>query len=92
MSTVERLSLFQMYNEHTEGTRVLFPFHVLYRFRGKCLPVQMSRIHRGQCSAVCVSPDGRYIITAGDSTLKVWDYSFSLSLNFQVGEGVGVCG
>ena len=45
---------------------------------------QVSSIHRGVCTALCVTRDGRYIITAGDNSIKVWAYSTSLDLNFQV--------
>ena len=29
---------------------------------------------------------GRYLLTAGDKAIKVWDYRMALDLNFQVGE------
>ena len=45
---------------------------------------QVSSIHRGVCTALCVTRDRRYIITAGDNSIKVWAYSMSLDLNFQV--------
>ena len=41
-------------------------------------------IHRTECSAMAVSRGGRYLLTAGDQVLKVWDYSMTLDLNFQV--------
>lgn len=45
---------------------------------------EVPHLHRGQCSCVLVSGDGRYLVTAGDQVLKVWDYSMSMDLNFQV--------
>lgn len=44
---------------------------------------EVPHLHRGRCSCVVVSGDGRYLVTAGDQVLKVWDYA--MDLNFQVG-------
>lgn len=44
----------------------------------------MSHIHRGECTALSISRDGRYLLTAGDKVVKVWDYNMALDLNFQV--------
>ena len=44
----------------------------------------VAHIHRTQCTAVSVSRDGRYLLTAGDNVVKVWDYGMTLDLNFQV--------
>ena len=44
----------------------------------------MSHIHRGECTALSVSQDGRYLLTAGDKMVKIWDYNMALDLNFQV--------
>lgn len=30
------------------------------------------------------SKDGKYLVTAGDKVLKVWDYCMRLDINFQV--------
>ena len=49
-----------------------------------CLSLQVSHIHRGECTALSVSRDGRYLLTAGDKVVKVWDYNMALDLNFQV--------
>jgi WD40 repeat protein len=45
---------------------------------------QVSRVHRGVCSAIALTSGGRHIVTAGDNSIKVWDYSMTLDLNFQV--------
>ncbi len=45
---------------------------------------QVSHIHRGRCASLSVSQNGRYLLTTGDSVLKVWDYRMTLDLNFQV--------
>ncbi|CAI8047359.1 WD repeat-containing protein 90 [Geodia barretti] len=45
---------------------------------------QVSRVHRGVCSAISLTGGGRHILTAGDNSIKVWDYSMTLDLNFQV--------
>ena len=31
-----------------------------------------------------VSDCGKYLATGGDKTIKIWDYSMSLDINFQV--------
>ena len=45
---------------------------------------QVSHIHRGHCSAIALDRDSSHILTAGDNSIKVWDYSMALDLNFQV--------
>ena len=30
------------------------------------------------------SHDGKYLVTAGDRVIKVWDYNMRLDVNFQV--------
>lgn len=45
---------------------------------------EAGHIHRTECSSIAVSANGRYLLTAGDQVLKVWDYSMTLDLNFQV--------
>ena len=44
----------------------------------------MSNIHRGSCSSLAVSRDGKYLTTAGDRLVKMWDYHMRLDINFQV--------
>ena len=44
----------------------------------------MSNIHRGSCSSLAVSRDGKYLATAGDRLVKMWDYHMRLDINFQV--------
>ncbi|XP_074646351.1 WD repeat-containing protein 90-like [Tubulanus polymorphus] len=50
---------------------------------GKLL-AQIDHIHRNSCSALTVSPDGRYLATSGDRLIKIWDYHMRLDINFQV--------
>ncbi|KAK7112108.1 WD repeat-containing protein 90-like isoform X2 [Littorina saxatilis] len=45
---------------------------------------EVNNIHRTGCSSLVVSKDGKYLITAGDKVLKVWDYTMRLDINFQV--------
>ena len=45
---------------------------------------EVAHIHRTECTSLSVDSGGRYLLTAGDKTLKVWDYNMSLDLNFQV--------
>lgn len=44
----------------------------------------MSNIHRGGCSSLDVSRDGKHLATAGDRVIKIWDYHMRLDINFQV--------
>uniref|UniRef100_A0A665V876 WD repeat-containing protein 90 n=1 Tax=Echeneis naucrates TaxID=173247 RepID=A0A665V876_ECHNA len=36
---------------------------------------EMSNVHKHQCSSLAVSEDGRFLLTAGQNTVKVWDYN-----------------
>lgn len=45
---------------------------------------EVSNIHRGNCSSLAVSRDGKYLATAGDKVVKIWDYHMRLDINFQV--------
>ena len=45
---------------------------------------EVSNIHRSECSSLAIDKTGRYLLTAGDKVVKVWDYSMALDLNFQV--------
>ncbi|PKU27014.1 wd repeat-containing protein 90 [Limosa lapponica baueri] len=36
------------------------------------------------CSSLALSKDGRYLLTAGDRVIKVWDYGMRFDVNFQV--------
>ncbi|XP_031573056.1 WD repeat-containing protein 90-like, partial [Actinia tenebrosa] len=45
---------------------------------------EVSNLHRHSCSCLDTSPDGRYLATAGDNLIKVWDYHMRLDINFQV--------
>jgi len=46
--------------------------------------VQISSVHRTQCTSLDLSRDGQHLVTAGDKVLKVWDYKMRLDVNFQV--------
>ncbi len=48
------------------------------------LLTEVSNIHRGRVTGVCMSPTGKYLATAGDKVIKIWDYHMRLDLNFQV--------
>lgn len=41
-------------------------------------------MHKHQCSSLAVSEDARFLLTAGHSTIKVWDYKMQLDVNSQV--------
>ena len=45
---------------------------------------QIDGVQRSNCTALDVSVDGRYLATAGDRVIKIWDYSMRLDINFQV--------
>ena len=45
---------------------------------------EVSNIHRSECTSLSVDRAGRYLLTAGDNVVKVWDYGMMLDLNFQV--------
>ncbi|PFX32008.1 WD repeat-containing protein 90 [Stylophora pistillata] len=45
---------------------------------------EVSNIHRGNCSSLAVNCDGKYLATAGDRVVKIWDYHMRLDINFQV--------
>lgn len=45
---------------------------------------EVSNIHSKECTCLAVDKTGRYLLTAGDKVVKVWDYSMALDLNFQV--------
>ncbi|KAG8145469.1 hypothetical protein E2320_012001, partial [Naja naja] len=42
------------------------------------------QVHRQSCSSLTLSPDGRYVLTAGDRTIKVWDYEMRFDVCCQV--------
>ncbi len=46
--------------------------------------LQVSEVHKHQCVSLAVSEDGRYLLTAGQNSLKVWDYDMHLDVNAQV--------
>ncbi|KAJ6659778.1 hypothetical protein lerEdw1_018494 [Lerista edwardsae] len=44
----------------------------------------VSHLHKQSCSSLALSPDARYLLTAGDRVLKVWDYWMRFDTNSQV--------
>lgn len=53
-----------------------------------CLPLQVSDVHKQQCSSLAVSEDGRFLLTAGHKAVKVWDYAMRLDVNSQVSAAI----
>lgn len=45
---------------------------------------EVGHTHSSECSSAVASDNGRYLLTAGDQVIKVWDYAMALDLNFQV--------
>ncbi|KFR16439.1 WD repeat-containing protein 90, partial [Opisthocomus hoazin] len=45
---------------------------------------EVSPVHKLSCSSLALSEDGRYLLTAGDKVIKVWDYQMRFDINFQV--------
>uniref|UniRef100_A0A7N8XKJ2 WD repeat domain 90 n=1 Tax=Mastacembelus armatus TaxID=205130 RepID=A0A7N8XKJ2_9TELE len=45
---------------------------------------EVSKVHRHQCSSLTVSEDSRFLLTAGNNAVKVWDYNMQLDINSQV--------
>ncbi|KAM6077548.1 WD repeat-containing protein 90 isoform 2-T2 [Theristicus caerulescens] len=45
---------------------------------------EVSPVHKLSCSSLALSKDGRYLLTAGDKVIKVWDYQMRFDINFQV--------
>ncbi|XP_055662481.1 WD repeat-containing protein 90 isoform X3 [Falco peregrinus] len=45
---------------------------------------EVSPVHKLSCSSLALSKDGRYLLTAGDRVIKVWDYQMRFDINFQV--------
>ncbi|XP_052535941.1 WD repeat-containing protein 90 isoform X1 [Tympanuchus pallidicinctus] len=54
---------------------------------------EVSPVHKLSCSSLALSKDARYLLTAGDKVIKVWDYQMRFSINFQVyiGHSEPVC-
>ncbi|KAH0631787.1 hypothetical protein JD844_019595 [Phrynosoma platyrhinos] len=44
----------------------------------------VSQVHKQSCSSLALSPDARYLLTAGDRIIKVWDYGMRFDINSQV--------
>ncbi|KAL1248327.1 hypothetical protein QQF64_021645 [Cirrhinus molitorella] len=45
---------------------------------------QVSEVHKHPCVSLAISEDGQYLLTAGQNSLKVWDYDMHLDVNSQV--------
>ncbi|XP_010000960.1 PREDICTED: WD repeat-containing protein 90 [Chaetura pelagica] len=45
---------------------------------------EVSPVHKLSCSSLMLSRDGRFLPTAGDKVIKVWDYQMRFPVNFQV--------
>lgn len=41
-------------------------------------------MHKQSCSSLAFSSDARFLLTAGDRVLKVWDYGMRFDVNSQV--------
>ncbi|KAK6171134.1 hypothetical protein SNE40_019389 [Patella caerulea] len=48
------------------------------------LLTEIDHIHRSGCSSISVYDSGKYLATAGDKVIKIWDYDMKLDINFQV--------
>jgi WD40 repeat protein len=44
----------------------------------------INKIHRSKTDCMFVSSDGRFLATAGDNCVKIWDYEMRLEKNYQV--------
>ncbi|XP_048238655.1 WD repeat-containing protein 90-like isoform X1 [Haliotis rufescens] len=57
------------------------------------LLTEVEHIHRGGCTSLTTTSDGRYLATAGDRVVKIWDYAINLDINFQVfiGHSENIC-
>ncbi|KFZ61612.1 WD repeat-containing protein 90, partial [Podiceps cristatus] len=45
---------------------------------------EVSAVHKLSCSSLVLSKDGRYLLTAGDKVIKVWDYQMRFDISSQV--------
>ncbi|MGH0128105.1 UNVERIFIED_CONTAM: hypothetical protein FKN15_033205 [Acipenser sinensis] len=45
---------------------------------------EIPNAHKHVCSSVSVTDDARFLLTAGDKAVKVWDYHMKHDINFQV--------
>ncbi|RUS87769.1 hypothetical protein EGW08_004515 [Elysia chlorotica] len=55
-----------------------------YEAKNGKLVYEGTHIHRSGCSAMSVSSCAKFLATGGDKTIKIWDYSMNLDINFQV--------
>nr|XP_033770291.1 WD repeat-containing protein 90 isoform X1 [Geotrypetes seraphini] len=45
---------------------------------------ETAQVHRTSCSSLAVSEDSRFLLTAGEKVIKVWDYHMKKDINSQV--------
>lgn len=45
---------------------------------------QICNVHKNVASALAVSEDTQYLLTAGEKVIKVWDYHMKQDTNYQV--------
>lgn len=82
----------QKHSPHLHPTDLLFPVDeegcnwliVRVNAAGAVPCPQVSPVHKLSCSSLALSKDARYLLTAGDKVIKVWDYQMRFSINFQV--------
>ncbi|XP_007499277.1 WD repeat-containing protein 90 isoform X1 [Monodelphis domestica] len=48
-----------------------------------CLNRQLSNVHQVACSALALSEDAQFLLTAGDRAIKVWDFQMKFRTSFQ---------
>ena len=51
---------------------------------GRLVAPIVPNAHRASVDCMCVSRDGRFLLTSGDGIIKIWDYEMRLDKNFQV--------
>ncbi|XP_074053166.1 WD repeat-containing protein 90 isoform X2 [Macrotis lagotis] len=44
---------------------------------------QLSNVHQVACSALALNENGQFLLTAGDRTIKVWDFQMKFNTSFQ---------
>ena len=60
--------------------------YLLDMFSGKQL-TKVKNVQKNECTAISADDRCRFIYTAGDNVLKVWDYKFQYDVNFQMFAG-----
>jgi WD40 repeat protein len=44
----------------------------------------ITNICKSRADSICISNDGKFLVTSGDNVIKIWDYEMRLDKNFQV--------